>query len=96
MVITFVLIVSGIHANENIDKLKVVESSSTCYVKVDKSITAFTIINKGSDGAACSGSDECSSGVCEGGSCCTNYGDTCSSSSHCCGHQNCNNGTCPQ
>ncbi len=50
--------------------------------------------NKGRDGAACSGNSECIH-VCEGGSCCTNYGDPCNSSSHCCGHQSCNNGKCP-
>src|SRR5512140_2616199 len=41
------------------------------------------------DGAACSSKDECKSNVCEGGSCCTDYGASCDSSSHCCGHQSC-------
>jgi hypothetical protein len=56
---------------------------------------------KGRDGAACSGDDECQSGTCEGGSCCTDHDATCTSSSHCCGHQSCNipagetSGTCP-
>jgi len=49
----------------------------------------------GRDGAACSSDDECSSNVCEGGSCCTDYGASCDSTSHCCGHQSCINGTCP-
>lgn len=49
------------------------------------------------DGSACSGNGECSSGVCEGGSCCTAHGDPCNLASHCCGHpsQGCTNGTCP-
>lgn len=56
---------------------------------------------KGRDGAACSDGDECQSGTCEGGSCCTDHGATCDSSSHCCGHQSCTvaagetSGTCP-
>jgi hypothetical protein len=56
---------------------------------------------KGRDGAACSEDDECKSGTCEGGSCCTDTGNTCTSSSHCCGHVSCNipkdetSGTCP-
>ncbi|MDD2336345.1 MAG: hypothetical protein PHD01_07185 [Geobacteraceae bacterium] len=51
---------------------------------------------KSGDGAACSSNDDCSSKVCEGGSCCTDYGATCDSSSHCCGHQSCGgDGTCP-
>jgi len=55
----------------------------------------MTASRSGSDGAACSCDDECVSKVCEGGSCCTDYGATCDSSSHCCGHQSCVNGTCP-
>ncbi len=48
------------------------------------------------DGAACSSDSDCQSGKCEGGSCCTKHGDTCDSSSHCCGHQSCGtDGTCP-
>lgn len=47
------------------------------------------------DGGACSSGDECNSGTCEGGSCCTAHGDTCNDSSHCCGHQSCKDGTCP-
>lgn len=47
------------------------------------------------DGGACSSGDECSSGTCEGGSCCTAHGDTCDDSSHCCGHQSCTDGKCP-
>lgn len=59
-------------------------------------VDTSTSTKKGGDGAACSGNDECSSSVCEGGSCCTDYGDPCDSSSHCCGHQSCgNNGRCP-
>jgi hypothetical protein len=55
-----------------------------------------TSTSKSSDGAACSSNDECSSKVCEGGSCCTDYGATCDSSSHCCGHQSCgSDGKCP-
>lgn len=51
---------------------------------------------KGRDGAACSSGDECQSGTCEGGSCCTAHEDTCDSSSHCCGHQSCgSDGKCP-
>ncbi len=50
---------------------------------------------RGADGAACSSGDECQSGTCEGGSCCTAHGDACDSSSHCCGHQSCTSGTCP-
>ena len=52
---------------------------------------------KGGDGAACYNNDECKSGVCEGGSCCTAQGDPCNEYSHCCGHpsQGCTNGTCP-
>jgi len=48
------------------------------------------------DGGACSSDDECDSGKCEGGSCCTKHGDPCDSTSHCCGHQSCKkDGTCP-
>lgn len=57
---------------------------------------ATTIAGSRRDGAACSSSDECKSEVCEGGSCCTDHGATCDSSSHCCGHQSCKaDGTCP-
>lgn len=55
---------------------------------------------KGSDGAACSSNSECVH-VCEGGSCCTAHEDTCTASSHCCGHQSCvieagkDQGKCP-
>ena len=52
---------------------------------------------KGGDGTACYNNDECKSGVCEGGSCCTAQGNPCDEYSHCCGHpfQGCTNGTCP-
>jgi hypothetical protein len=50
---------------------------------------------KGGDGAACSSDEECTSGKCEGGSCCTKHEDPCDSSSHCCGHQSCVDGKCP-
>lgn len=64
---------------------------------VNESTTTTTSSKRGRDGAACSDNDECKSGVCEGGSCCTDYGASCDSSSHCCGHQSCNkNNTCPQ
>ncbi len=56
---------------------------------------AASLANKGGDGAACSSGDECNSGTCEGGSCCTAHGDTCDSTSHCCGHQSCTDGSCP-
>jgi hypothetical protein len=59
--------------------------------------TSTATTRKGRDGAACSGADECKSGVCEGGSCCTDYGASCDSASHCCGHQSCTkDGTCPK
>jgi len=58
-------------------------------------VETSTSTKKGGDGAACSSNDECSSNVCEGGSCCTDYGASCNSSSHCCGHQSCVDGTCP-
>jgi hypothetical protein len=59
-------------------------------------VNTSTSTTKGGDGAACSSNDECSSNVCEGGSCCTDYGATCDSSSHCCGHQSCgSDGKCP-
>ena len=59
-------------------------------------VDTSTSTKKGGDGAACSCNDECSSNVCEGGSCCTDYGDPCDSSSHCCGHQSCgSDGRCP-
>lgn len=63
---------------------------------VDESTTTTTT-KKGRDGAACSDDDECQH-VCEGGSCCTDYGDPCDSNSHCCGHpsQGCTNGKCPE
>ena len=50
------------------------------------------------DGVACSNNNECKSGVCEGGSCCTDHGVSCSSTSHCCGHpsQGCTNNICPE
>ncbi len=48
------------------------------------------------DGGACSSNDECNSGKCEGGSCCTKHDDPCDSTSHCCGHQSCGkDGKCP-
>jgi hypothetical protein len=51
---------------------------------------------KGRDGAACSSNSECKSDTCEGGSCCTDHGNTCDSASHCCGHQSCGtDGKCP-
>lgn len=50
---------------------------------------------KGGDGAACSSDDECNSGKCEGGSCCTKQGAACDTTSHCCGYQACKDGTCP-
>ncbi len=51
---------------------------------------------KGRDGAACSSGSECKSGTCEGGSCCTDHGETCDSASHCCGHQSCGSDSkCP-
>lgn len=64
---------------------------------VDGSTTTTTSPTKGRDGAACSDNDECKSGVCEGGSCCTASGDPCNEYSHCCGHpsQGCTDGTCP-
>lgn len=59
-------------------------------------VDTSTSTKKGGDGAACSGNDECSSTVCEGGSCCTDYGAICDSSSHCCGHQSCgSDNRCP-
>lgn len=59
-------------------------------------VNTSTSTTKGGDGAACSSNDECSSTVCEGGSCCTDYGSSCDSSSHCCGHQSCgSDGKCP-
>lgn len=61
----------------------------------DASMLMTASRSAGSDGAACSSDDECSSKVCEGGSCCTDYGASCDSSSHCCGHQSCINGACP-
>lgn len=61
----------------------------------DPSTSAAASSSKGRDGAACSGNDECQSDVCEGGSCCTDYGASCDESSHCCGHQSCTNGFCP-
>jgi hypothetical protein len=49
------------------------------------------------DGAACHESATCVGGKCEGGSCCTSYGDPCTASSHCCGHFSCGeNGLCPE
>jgi hypothetical protein len=60
-------------------------------------VNTSTGTSKSGDGAACSSNSDCSSNVCEGGSCCTNYGDPCDSSSHCCGHQSCgSNGRCPE
>jgi len=63
---------------------------------VDTSTTTTSPAKK-SDGGACSNNDECKSGTCEGGSCCTDSGDSCDSSSHCCGHpsQGCTDGKCP-
>lgn len=59
-------------------------------------VNQSTSTSKSGDGAACSSNDECSSSVCEGGSCCTDYGATCDSSTHCCGHQSCgSDGKCP-
>jgi hypothetical protein len=59
-------------------------------------VETSTETSKSGDGAACSSKSDCSSNVCEGGSCCTNYGDPCNSSSHCCGHQGCgSDGYCP-
>lgn len=75
---------------------KEVVSEKLCKVAGNYRAEVFTTTKAFRDGAACSNNDECSSGVCEGGSCCTNYGDSCDSSSHCCGHQSCTNGTCPQ
>jgi hypothetical protein len=57
-------------------------------------VTSTTTTQKKSDGAACSSDDECE-GKCEGGSCCTRHDEPCNEYSHCCGHQSCNNGTCP-
>jgi hypothetical protein len=58
---------------------------------------AMTIASQSAsrDGAACSDNNDCKSKVCEGGSCCTDYGATCDANSHCCGHQSCTNGQCP-
>lgn len=83
------LISSGVYAGSNVaEKLTIIAGN----YDVDKSTTTAT--KKGRDGAACSSDDECK-GVCKGGSCCTDHGDSCNSSSHCCGYQSCNNGTCP-
>lgn len=63
---------------------------------IDTSTSSTTSTSKGGDGAACSSNDECTSNVCEGGSCCTDHGATCDSGSHCCGHQSCgSDGRCP-
>lgn len=64
--------------------------------EVNESTTTETSPNKGRDGAACSDKKECESDVCEGGSCCTDYGKSCDSNSHCCGHQSCTDNFCPQ
>lgn len=60
-----------------------------------RAATVAPSARKGGDGAACSTDDECTSGTCEGGSCCTAHGAACTASSHCCGHQSCTGGTCP-
>ncbi len=76
-------------------KMECVKEGSPNPFAAGSSSTMFAA-NKGRDGAACSSNAECVH-VCEGGSCCTNYGDDCDSSSHCCGHpsQGCTNGKCP-
>ncbi|MRR54878.1 MAG: hypothetical protein EG822_10270 [Deltaproteobacteria bacterium] len=82
--------ISGTQQDFTFDKIMLAASN----YDVDTSTSTST--RKGGDGAACSSNDECSSNVCEGGSCCTNYGDPCDSTSHCCGHQSCgSDGRCP-
>ena len=46
---------------------------------------------------SCNGGADCCYGICNGGSCCSNLGQSCDTSSDCCGNTYiCNNGTCAQ
>jgi len=90
---------SGVYAGDCVAQSSIIVASNVdearaARAKIRANASATTTTKKGNDGAACSSNDECK-GVCEGGSCCTNYGDPCNSSSHCCGHQSCTDGTCP-
>ena len=96
------LISPSIYADDSIAKTSTIvaftadEARAARAAKIRANESTTTTTKKGNDGAACSSNDECK-GVCEGGSCCTKYGDPCNSTSHCCGHpsQGCTNGTCP-
>ena len=101
------LMVSGVYASDSVSGTTGTKVSGIEGYTVDTSSiiagnydvngsTTTTTTKKGRDGAACSENDECQH-VCEGGSCCTDYGKRCDSSSHCCGHQSCTKaGTCPE
>lgn len=94
---------SGVYAGDSVAKSSTIVASTADEVRAARAAkirqrtdeSATTTTKKGNDGAACSSNDECK-GVCEGGSCCTNYGDPCDASSHCCGHQSCTDGKCPE
>lgn len=84
------------HAGDMPDARQALTFENTMLAALNLDANMFmTASRSGRDGAACSSDDECASNVCEGGSCCTDYGATCDSTSHCCGHQSCVNGTCP-
>lgn len=95
------LISSSVYTGDSVAKSSTIvaytadEARAARAAKIRANDSTTTTTKKGNDGAACSSNDECK-GVCEGGSCCTNYGDPCDATSHCCGHQSCTDGKCPE